>query len=198
MKTSSLSQKGCFSSIWRPRHCKRRAAILRLLFMTFEKGGILIVPHLLWHGTSVIVVLSEKPPDLVVFTTQNSIEDLFRFGFPRVAQLYSVGRPAQNVAVVWSLKQTGSLSCHEASVFAILLDETPQFSRHLRQSRCTDRAPISTRIPRDIGLSGWYSVHFFLDYHNMTLEGFFCSIRIWYFDFFVVENFLQWTNDNSE
>ena len=88
------------------------------------------------------MVLPEKPPDLVVFTTQNSIEELL--GFPRVAQLYIVGGPAQNVAVVWSLKQTGSLSCHEASVFAILLDETPQFSRHLRQSRRTDRAPIST------------------------------------------------------
>ena len=136
--------------------------------MTFEKGGIFIVPHLLGHRTSVIVVLSEKPPDLVVFTTQNSIEDLFRFGFPRVAQLYSVGRPTQNVAVIWRrhyfrrsaakcplcLEQTGSLSCHEASVFAILLDETPQFCRHLRQSRRTDRAPISTRIPREIGLSG--------------------------------------------
>jgi hypothetical protein len=28
----------------------------------FEQGGIFIVPHLLWHGTSVFPVLSEGPP----------------------------------------------------------------------------------------------------------------------------------------
>jgi hypothetical protein len=31
----------------------------------FEQGGIFIVPHLLWHGTSVFPVSSEGPPHLV-------------------------------------------------------------------------------------------------------------------------------------
>jgi hypothetical protein len=31
---------------------------------TFEQGGIFIVPHLLWHGTSVFPVSSEGPPHL--------------------------------------------------------------------------------------------------------------------------------------
>jgi hypothetical protein len=30
-----------------------------------EQGGIFIVPHLLWHGTSVFPVLSKGPPHLV-------------------------------------------------------------------------------------------------------------------------------------
>jgi hypothetical protein len=32
----------------------------------FEQGGIFIVPHLLWHGTSVFPVSSEGPPHLVL------------------------------------------------------------------------------------------------------------------------------------
>jgi hypothetical protein len=31
----------------------------------FEQGGIFIVPHLLWHGTSVFPVSSEGPPHSV-------------------------------------------------------------------------------------------------------------------------------------
>jgi hypothetical protein len=44
----------------------------------FEQGGIFIVPHLLWHGTSVFPVSSEGPPQLVAsYDTQGDVEDLF-------------------------------------------------------------------------------------------------------------------------
>jgi hypothetical protein len=44
----------------------------------FEQGGIFIVPHLLWHGTSVFSVPSEGPPHLVAFyNTRGDAEDLF-------------------------------------------------------------------------------------------------------------------------
>jgi hypothetical protein len=44
----------------------------------FEQGGIFIVPHLLWHGTSVFPVSSEGPPLSVAFyDTQGDVEDLF-------------------------------------------------------------------------------------------------------------------------
>jgi hypothetical protein len=36
-----------------------------LALRAFEQGGIFIVPHLLWHGTSVFPVSSEGPPHLV-------------------------------------------------------------------------------------------------------------------------------------
>jgi hypothetical protein len=40
----------------------------------FEQGGIFIVPHLLWHGTSVFPVSSEGPPQLVALTTRIGIQ----------------------------------------------------------------------------------------------------------------------------
>jgi hypothetical protein len=44
----------------------------------FEQGGIFIVPHLLWHGTSVFQVSSKGPPRLVApFDTRGDVEDLF-------------------------------------------------------------------------------------------------------------------------
>jgi hypothetical protein len=44
----------------------------------FEQGGIFIVPHLLWHGTSVFPVSSEGPPHSVAsYDTQGDVEDLF-------------------------------------------------------------------------------------------------------------------------
>ena len=44
----------------------------------FEQGGIFIVPHLLWHGTSVFPVSSEWPPHSVAsYDTQGDVEDLF-------------------------------------------------------------------------------------------------------------------------
>jgi hypothetical protein len=44
----------------------------------FEQGGIFIVPHLLWHGTSVFPVSSEGPPHLgASYDTRGDVEDLF-------------------------------------------------------------------------------------------------------------------------
>jgi hypothetical protein len=44
----------------------------------FEQGGIFIVPHLLWHGTSVFPVSSEGPPHSVASSdTRGDVEDLF-------------------------------------------------------------------------------------------------------------------------
>ena len=44
----------------------------------FKQGGIFIVPHLLWHGTSIFPVSSEGPPHLVAFyDTRGDVEDLF-------------------------------------------------------------------------------------------------------------------------
>jgi hypothetical protein len=44
----------------------------------FEQGGIFIVPHLLWHGTSVFPVSSERLPHLVAsYDTRGDVEDLF-------------------------------------------------------------------------------------------------------------------------
>jgi hypothetical protein len=44
----------------------------------FEQGGIFIVPHLLWHGSSVFLVSSEGPPPSVAsYDTQGDVEDLF-------------------------------------------------------------------------------------------------------------------------
>jgi hypothetical protein len=44
----------------------------------FEQGGIFIVPHLMWHGTSVFPVSSEGPPQSVdSYDTHGDAEDLF-------------------------------------------------------------------------------------------------------------------------
>jgi hypothetical protein len=44
----------------------------------FEQGGIFIVQHLLWHGTSVVPVSSEGPPHSVAsYDTRGDVEDLF-------------------------------------------------------------------------------------------------------------------------
>jgi hypothetical protein len=44
----------------------------------FEQGGIFIVPHMLWQGTSVFPVSSEGPPHSVAFyDTRGDVEDLF-------------------------------------------------------------------------------------------------------------------------
>jgi hypothetical protein len=50
----------------------------------FEQGGIFIMPHLLWHRTSVFPVSSEGPPHLVAFyDTRGDVEDLFQPGSSR-------------------------------------------------------------------------------------------------------------------
>jgi hypothetical protein len=47
----------------------------------FEQGGIFIVPHLLWHGTSVFPVLSKGPPHSVAsYDIQGDAKDLFQPG----------------------------------------------------------------------------------------------------------------------
>jgi hypothetical protein len=44
----------------------------------FVQGGIFIVPHLLWHGTSVFPVSSEGPLHSVAFyDARGDVEDLF-------------------------------------------------------------------------------------------------------------------------
>jgi hypothetical protein len=51
---------------------------LCLALRAFEQGGIFIVPHLLWYGTSVFPVSSKGPPHLVAsYDTQGDVEDLF-------------------------------------------------------------------------------------------------------------------------
>ena len=57
---------------------------LCLALRAFEQGGIFIVPHLLWHGTSVFPVSSEGPPLSVAFyDTHGDAEDLFQPGSSR-------------------------------------------------------------------------------------------------------------------
>jgi hypothetical protein len=49
----------------------------------FEQWGVFIVPHLLWHGTSVFPVSSEGLPYLVAsYDTQEDVEDLFPYSNP--------------------------------------------------------------------------------------------------------------------
>jgi hypothetical protein len=51
---------------------------LCLAIRAFGQGGIFIMPLLLWHGTSVYPVSSERPPHLVAFyDTRGDVEDLF-------------------------------------------------------------------------------------------------------------------------
>jgi hypothetical protein len=43
-----------------------------------EQGGIFIMPHLLWHGTSVLPVSSEEPLHLIAYyDLQGDAEELF-------------------------------------------------------------------------------------------------------------------------
>jgi hypothetical protein len=50
----------------------------------FKQGGIYIVPHLLWHGGSVLPVSSEGPPHSVAsYDTQGNEDDLFLSCFSR-------------------------------------------------------------------------------------------------------------------
>jgi hypothetical protein len=55
------------SLIWRRHRYRWRAENLGLCsaLRASEQGGIFIVPHLLWHGTSVFPVSSEGPPHSV-------------------------------------------------------------------------------------------------------------------------------------
>jgi hypothetical protein len=65
METSPLLVKGCK---FRPM----------LGAQGLCEGGIFIVPHLLWHGTSVFPVSSKRPPHLVAsYDTRGDVKDLF-------------------------------------------------------------------------------------------------------------------------
>jgi hypothetical protein len=65
-----------FSPIWRRHHYRRRAAKFKP--MLGAHVGIFIVPHLLWHWTSVFPVSSEGPPHSVVsYDSHGDAEDLF-------------------------------------------------------------------------------------------------------------------------
>jgi hypothetical protein len=66
METSPMPVKGCTN------------LGLCLALRAFEQGGIFIVPHLLWHGTSVFPVLYEGLPHSVAsYDTRRDVEDLF-------------------------------------------------------------------------------------------------------------------------
>jgi hypothetical protein len=65
-----------FSLIWGRHHCWWRAAKFRPMLGAHGlwAGGIFIVPHLLWHGTSVFLVSSEGPSHSVAsFTTHEGM-----------------------------------------------------------------------------------------------------------------------------
>jgi hypothetical protein len=75
-----------FPLIRRRHHCRWRLRNIDLCsaLRVFEQAGIFIVPHLLWHGTSVFPVSSEGPPHLVAsYDTRRDVEDLFKPRFSR-------------------------------------------------------------------------------------------------------------------
>jgi hypothetical protein len=74
------------SLIWRRHHCRWRAAKIRPMLgaQGLWAGGIFIVPHLLWHGTSVFPVSSEGPPHLVAFTTHEGMWRIYSNPDPHV------------------------------------------------------------------------------------------------------------------
>ena len=58
-------------------HYRWKAACLTLMNMFFDQGGIFIVPHLIWHVTSVFAVWSKGSPHLVTFNDKQGMEELF-------------------------------------------------------------------------------------------------------------------------
>jgi hypothetical protein len=86
METSPLPVKGCKIEILIvifSLYINDISKLLRNLGLcsalrAFEQGGIFIVSHLLWHGTSVFPISSEGPHHLVAsLDTHGSVEDLF-------------------------------------------------------------------------------------------------------------------------
>jgi hypothetical protein len=73
------------SHIWRRHHCRWRATkFMPMLGAQVEQGRIFIVPHLLWHGSSVFPVSSEGSPQLIAsYDTHGDAEDLFYPGSSR-------------------------------------------------------------------------------------------------------------------
>jgi hypothetical protein len=70
------------SLIWRRWHTIASEGLQNLGLYSalgaFEQGGIFIVPHLLWHGTSVYPVSSEGPPHLIAsYDIRGDVDDVF-------------------------------------------------------------------------------------------------------------------------
>lgn len=67
------------SLTWRRHHCRRRAAKFGLCsdHPAFEQGRIIIVPHLLWDGTSLFAIKYEGPVYIVLdlATKENWLHD---------------------------------------------------------------------------------------------------------------------------
>jgi hypothetical protein len=83
----------------RRHHCREWLQNLGLCsaLRAFELGGIFIVPHLLWHGTSVFPVSSEGLLHSVTsktYDTQWGVEDTFQSGS---SQVYRVRRVSLEV-----------------------------------------------------------------------------------------------------
>jgi hypothetical protein len=84
------SHSGIFQlHIWRRHHYTGKGLQhfgLCSALRAFEQGGVFIVPHLLWHRTSVFPVSSEGPLYPVAsYDTQGDVEDLFYPGSSRVS-----------------------------------------------------------------------------------------------------------------
>jgi hypothetical protein len=120
-----------FSLIWRRPHCRWRAKKLGLcsVLRVLEQGGVSIVPHLLWHGASVIPVSFEGPPpfnsllrlakgcggriltqiltgphSVASKDTQGGAEDLFLPGFSRINMLQE-----EWLTIIWSTSRSSIL-----------------------------------------------------------------------------------------
>jgi hypothetical protein len=75
-----------FIIIWRRHHCRWRDAKFSPMLgaQGLCAGRVFIVPHLLWHGTSIFPVSSEGPPHSVAsYDTWGEVEDLFLPGSSR-------------------------------------------------------------------------------------------------------------------
>jgi hypothetical protein len=73
------------SLIWRRHHYREGLQNLGLCsaLRVFEQGGIFIVLHLLWHGTSVFPVSFEGPPHLITsYDSHGDAEDLHSYPDP--------------------------------------------------------------------------------------------------------------------
>jgi hypothetical protein len=86
---------------------------------TFHQGGIFIVPHLLWHGTSVFPVSSEGPPHSVAFTTHIRMWSIYSNPDPHVSPFSHLLRHARGwggpiltriLTVVWYRGQSSANS----------------------------------------------------------------------------------------
>jgi hypothetical protein len=83
----------------------------------FEQGGIFIVPHLLWRGTSgfffFFLVSSEGPSYLVAsYDTRGDVKDLQANPDPHVSLLYTI-----LTSLVWSFSEFLKPFCLQLCIF---------------------------------------------------------------------------------